>query len=64
MHKDLRKMVKALEKQGFTVRQTKNNHYNVTRDGAYIVTLPGTPSDWRSMKNALAALRRGGFIWP
>ncbi|MFI0742459.1 hypothetical protein ACH4PU_30935 [Streptomyces sp. NPDC021100] len=53
--------MKALEKQGFEVRQTKNGHYQVFKDGGFVTVLPGTPSDHRSLKNSMAYLRRAGF---
>lgn len=64
-HKDLRKLIKALESEGYTVRKTKKQHYEV-RDtqGFRVTTLPGTPSDHRTMKNSLAPLKRRGFQWP
>lgn len=33
-----------------------------TPDGKFIATFAGTTSDWRSDKNGIAALKRGGFI--
>jgi hypothetical protein len=60
--KELRRLIKALEAQGFTVRATRGQHYQVRNaEGELVATLAGTPSDGRSWKNALAALRRGGF---
>lgn len=64
MDKDLRKIVKALEAQGFEVRTTKKGHVMVTRDGELIATFAGTASDWRSIRNGLAPLKRAGFRWP
>jgi hypothetical protein len=64
MHKDLKKIAKALEEQGFTVTITKRGHMAVYRDGRHIATFSGTASDWRSMKNSIADARRGGFEWP
>lgn len=64
MDKEMRKIAKALERQGFEVKVTKKGHISVTRDGRFVVVLAGTASDWRSMRNALAAARRAGFIWP
>ena len=60
MDKDLRKVVKELEAQGFTAK----GHITVTRDGRVVAVFSGTPSDWRSMRNALARLRHAGFRWP
>jgi len=64
MNKDLKKLVKALEAQDFEVRATKRQHLKVSKNGRWVTTLPGTPSDWRSMRNAMAALKRAGFRWP
>lgn len=64
MHKDLRKIAKALTKQGFDVEVTRKGHLIVSRDGRAVAVFSGTPSDWRSMKNSLADARRAGFRWP
>jgi len=64
MDKDLRKIVKALEAQGFEVTVTSKGHLIVTREGAVITTFSGTASDWRSLRNGLAHARRAGFRWP
>ena len=64
MDKDLRKIVKALEAQGFEVETTSKGHLLVTRDGQMIAVLAGTASDWRSIRNGLAPLKRAGFRWP
>jgi predicted RNA binding protein YcfA (HicA-like mRNA interferase family) len=64
MDKDLKKIIKALEKQGFEVEVTAKGHVTVYHDDRLIVTFSGTPSDWRSVKNGIAAARRAGFRWP
>lgn len=64
MNKDMRKLVRELERQGFEVRVTTKGHFFVTRDGDFVVVFAGTPSDWRGLRNALAAARRHGFVWP
>lgn len=64
MDKDLRKIIKALEAQGFETEMTKKGHIVVTRDGELIATFSGTPSDFRSIRNSLAPLKRAGFRWP
>lgn len=62
---DLRKLLKALEEQGFSVERTKAGHWLVRNpEGRAVATIAGTASDHRSMKNALAYLRRAGFVWP
>lgn len=63
--KDLKKLIKALEEQGFEVETGKRNpHPIVRKDGRKVATLASTPSDHRSWMNGIAALRRAGFIWP
>lgn len=64
MRKDLKKMIKALEDQGYEVRRTAGSHYEVRYDGRKVTTFPGTPSDHRSWLNALARAKRHGFRWP
>lgn len=64
MDKDLKKLLKALVKAGFEVRVTKKGHHAVYLGERWITTLAGTPSDHRSSKNALAALKRAGFKKP
>ena len=64
MNKDLRKIVKALKAQGFEVDTTSKGHVIVTRDGDLIATFSGAASDWRSLRNGLAPLKRAGFRWP
>ena len=64
MDKDLRKIVKALQKQGFEIEISKRGHVLVYLDGRLVVTFSGTASDWRSMKNGLSRARKAGFKWP
>ena len=64
MDKDLRKIAKALENQGFEVIRLKKGHLEVRLDGRKVATFSGTPSDRRSWKNAIADARRAGFKWP
>jgi len=62
---DLRKILKALEEQGFTVERTKGGHWLVRNpEGRAVATIAGTTSDHRSMRNVLTYLRRAGFVWP
>lgn len=65
MGNDLRRLIKALEAQGFTVTRTGNGHWLVRNaDGLAVVTLAGTASDHRAWRNALARLKRAGLVWP
>jgi len=64
MHKDLRKVIKALEDQGFDVRKNARNHYEVRKNGRKVATFASTPSDWRGWLNSIADAKRAGFKWP
>ena len=64
MDKDLRKIAKALEAQGFETKVTRKGHLAVYLDGTWITTFSGTPSDWRSNRNSIADCKRAGFRWP
>lgn len=61
MQKDIRKLCKELKNQGFNVRGTRRGHLLVEREGVVVAGLAGTPSDYRSLKNSIAQLRRAGF---
>lgn len=60
---DLKDIVQAAKKAGWSVEQTKGNHLAFTpTDKAYPRVIgAGTPSDWRSLKNLVAQLRRSGL---
>jgi hypothetical protein len=64
MDKDLRKIVRALEDQGFEVRISRKGHVIVSKDGEWVATFAGTVSDWRGFRNSLARAKRAGFRWP
>lgn len=61
--KDMRRLLDALEAQGFSVQPTKNGHYTVYKGKEWITTFSGTPSCSRAAKNSLSPLRRAGFVW-
>ncbi|MSZ76800.1 MAG: hypothetical protein F2667_06795 [Actinobacteria bacterium] len=64
MNKDLKKIRKALEAQGFETAVTRRGHLLVLRDGRRVALFSGTASDWRALKNSIADARRAGFKWP
>ncbi|MBD7982739.1 hypothetical protein H9623_17855 [Oerskovia sp. Sa1BUA8] len=65
MDKDLRKVLQAITKAGYVVVINRKGHPEIyTRDGEKVTTFSGTPSDFRSLRNALAPLKRRGFRWP
>jgi hypothetical protein len=65
MDKDLKKITDALKAAGYQVVRNQRGHWEVyTADGEKVTTFSGTPSDRRSILNALAPLKRRGFGWP
>lgn len=61
VHPELKPLVQAAEKQGWTLDYTKRGHLKlVPPTGGTPVYAAGTPSDWRSVKNTAAMLRRAG----
>ncbi|MEV5043418.1 type II toxin-antitoxin system HicA family toxin [Streptomyces griseoincarnatus] len=59
--KDVRQLIKKLRAQGFEATPTKGGHWLVKKGNVRVTTLPGTPSDPRSLKNCIAALKRHGY---
>jgi hypothetical protein len=57
--KKIEELVAAVEKQGWTASNT-GRHWRVVSPAGKIVFLPSTPSEYRSVKNARALLRRCG----
>ncbi|GAA3751755.1 hypothetical protein [Micromonospora maritima] len=62
---DFRRLTNAMEQAGFEIELNRSGHWQVSRDGKVVGNLPsGSGSDWRSWRNALAALKRNtGFEW-
>ena len=58
--KETRVLIRKLKALGCEVIPYKG-HWKVYRDGHYIATLPGSPSDWRSMANTTSQLKRRGL---
>lgn len=61
--KDLAKVIKRAEEQGWTIRYSRNGHpifVPPTKDAPMVVT-SGTPSDHRTWKNFLAQMKRSGY---
>jgi len=61
MNREVRALVRELERQGFTVTITANGRYRVTKDGEFVTVIPAGLGDRRGLLNARAALRRHGF---
>ena len=62
MNKDMKQLIRSVERQGGSIRITSNGHVQF-RDaaGQVVATGSGTPSDPRSWKNLLSYLRKAGF---
>jgi hypothetical protein len=52
------RMVQTAEELGYTVSLTKKGHFRFSKPGSATVYGPGTPSDFRSVKNTVAQLKR------
>ncbi len=58
-HTDMTKLIRALERDGFTATRTSKGHIRFRHPAiSGCVIGPGTPSDRRGMKNLLAHLKR------
>lgn len=64
MATELSKIRKALIEQGWRLDDSGKHLKAFAPDGRTIVVFPRTPSDHRSLTNAIAIARRAGFIWP
>jgi hypothetical protein len=60
---DRKQLRKAIRKQGWGLNDTKDGFVAIAPNGDR-VQWHNTPSDVRSDKNAMAEMRRRGFIWP
>jgi predicted RNA binding protein YcfA (HicA-like mRNA interferase family) len=63
-NKEVEKILRAAEEQGFVVRQSKANHFQVyTAEGQWVTNFPSTPGNdaKRSILNSLSPLKRAGF---
>lgn len=58
---DQKGLLAELEKQGVKLRKTGSGHIVAERDGA-TYTLGSTPSDYRSVKNTVAGMKKAGVL--
>jgi hypothetical protein len=62
VNKELRKLLKEVEAQGFTWTITSRQHVFVRdAEGRPVTTIGGTISDHRGLRNAISDLKRAGF---
>lgn len=60
-NKEAKDLAKRLRKLGYSVSMAHNGHYRVTRsDGSQLGQFACSPGDVRTVKNAVARLRRAG----
>lgn len=60
--KDLRKLMRHAMRHGWRLELRRNNHMMwVPPNGAEVYFTSMTPSDWRAVRNARAALRARGL---
>lgn len=62
MTKDLKDLVRAAERQGFTVKHTRKRHLQFISPTGKVVTAGGTLSDHRAVANIRSYLRKAGFV--
>lgn len=58
MHKDMKKLIKSTEAQGFTVRISTKGHILFSYRGRRVATASGSPSDPRAWANLISELRK------
>jgi hypothetical protein len=61
MKRELEQLLNEARALGATVTKTRSGHYRVLVPGGGIVICPRTPSDWRSVLNTRADLRKAGL---
>ena len=62
--KDVRQLLDGLKPLGWTWAPTGSGHVKLTAPNGDIVFVPSTPSDWRSMRNVRAQIRRVSALLP
>jgi hypothetical protein len=56
-------LITAAVRQGWRAEPGTRHLRLLAPDGQGVVTIAGTPSDWRAIHNTVAQLRRHGFSW-
>lgn len=59
--KELTRLIRQLEEQGWHVEATKSGWMAYSPDGINKTSIHKTPSDHRAWKNLISNLRKGGF---
>ncbi len=61
MNKEVRRIIRELERQGWRVEWRKSKSMAFSPDGVTQVPVHHTPSDKKSLKNLESQLKRGGY---
>lgn len=64
LKKDINKLVKELERQGWRVDKDRPHYMAYSPDKVGKVSIPKTPSSQRTLQNKISKLRQHGFEWP
>lgn len=59
---DLDQILREAEKQGCRIEQSKGNHWKIFVPNGSIIVTASTPSDYRSLRNTRARLRKAGIV--
>lgn len=59
--KDVAELFDQIREAGAQITRQDNGHWRIMLRDQVLEVLPGTPSDWRSVRNARAKLRRAGL---
>jgi hypothetical protein len=63
--KGVRELIDEARRQNWRCTQTAKGHWMcLAPDGIGAVVVSGTPSDTRSLKNAISRMKQHGFVWP
>lgn len=60
--KTIKKLLAELDEQGIEYVATKKGWLVKGKDGKSLATIHGTPSDHRAWRNAIADLRKCGYV--
>jgi hypothetical protein len=63
VRKEFKELLRSVEEQGGTLKATKMGFQVLAPNGKDIVTVHGTPGDWRAFANVVSELRKAGFTW-
>lgn len=62
MDKEVKALIKGLEKRGYYVTRNKGHYKLRSPDGNYLVSLPASPGRGRWKQNLISILRKEGLI--